>query len=183
MPRAYVKADPAERFWVKVNRSLEPDGCWEWAAAAGPLGYGKFMVHDEGGRKKIVSAHRFSYQLLVGPIPAGLQLDHLCRNPPCVRPSHLEPVTNRENTLRGARVPIMRDTNPGAAFQKTKTHCPRGHEYTPDNTYIQPCGNRGRRKPSTSRVCRTCRRNDQVARRTLKEQPATQAWACFGGAQ
>ncbi len=73
-----------------------------------------------------VLGHRWSYNRFKGPIPEGMELDHLCRNRLCVNPNHLEPVTSRENTLRGETIP---------ARLITVTHCPEGHEYTKDNTY------------------------------------------------
>jgi hypothetical protein len=82
-----------ERVWAKVEKT---EGCWLWTAAISPNGYGKFMV---SGRP--VNAHRLVYQLTVGPIPDGLDLDHLCRVRHCVNPDHLEPVTRSENLLRG----------------------------------------------------------------------------------
>lgn len=85
---------PAERFWAKVAKS---DGCWQWMAARTPKGYGQFAPH-----RRHVYAHRYVYELVVGPIPEGLTIDHLCRNRGCVRPDHLEVVTRGENTRRGA---------------------------------------------------------------------------------
>mgnify|MGYP001608583411 CR=1 FL=1 len=85
-----------ERFWAKV---LVGDGCWDWQASKTPGGYGSFRAAD-----RTVCAHRFSYELLVGPIPEGLDLDHLCRNKGCVNPEHLEPVTRRENMLRAPKI-------------------------------------------------------------------------------
>ena len=107
-----------ERFWAKVDKS-GPNGCWIWTAALS-RGYGKFGIN--GGTK---SAHRLSYESLVGPIPEGLQLDHLCRTPACVNPDHLEAVTGRVN--------ILRSTSP-AALHAVKTHCPQGHPYDEQNT-------------------------------------------------
>lgn len=111
-----------ERFWAKVDkvrsmRHLDGESCWEWTAVRDPKGYGVFTTSE--GKK--VGAHRVAYELLVGPIPEGLVLDHLCRNPGCVRPSHLEPVTFLVNVQRGHR-------------HVNTTHCPNGHEYTPENT-------------------------------------------------
>lgn len=83
------------RFLAKMSVD-EASGCWVWTAARTSKGYGQFRI---GPRP--VRAHRYAYTLLVGPIPDGLQLDHLCRNRLCVNPGHLEPVTNWENTLRG----------------------------------------------------------------------------------
>lgn len=83
----------AERFWEKVDAA---GVCWEWIGASHEAGYGRF---NSAGR--ITPAHRWAYEHLVGPIGDGLHLDHLCRNPPCVNPDHLEPVTPKENTMRG----------------------------------------------------------------------------------
>lgn len=116
-----------ERFWAKV----QPTGfCWEWTASKAH-GYGYF----NGSR-----AHRFAYELLVGPIPDGLVIDHLCRNRGCVNPDHLEPVTQRENTMRGYSF---------SRLHARKTHCIRGHEFTPENTKTRSNG---------ARICRECMR-------------------------
>jgi hypothetical protein len=130
---------PEERFWPKVKKTKT---CWLWTGAKDGRGYGDFRL---GGRtSKHIKAHVFAYQQLVGPIPEGLTLDHLCRRPLCVRPDHLEPVTNRENTLRG--------TSPPAQHAR-KTHCPQGHPYDEVNTYRTSSGHRG---------CRRCRAAQQA---------------------
>lgn len=127
---------PAEqRFWEKVQKT---DGCWEWLAAKNRWGYGVFY-----GGERAEQAHRFAYRTLIGPIPEGLTIDHLCRNPGCVNPAHLEPVTQRENVLRG-------ETR--TAANAAKTHCPQGHPYDEENTYLAPSG---------SRICRACQREHQ----------------------
>ena len=129
-----MKIEVVERFLAKVDTSGE---CWLWLAATDRAGYGQFKI---AGRQ--VKAHRYAYELLVGPIPPGLVIDHLCRVTGCVRPSHLEPVTNRENVRRG-------DTAGSGEPQRSRTHCPRGHPYSGDNLY-----ERGGR-----RMCLQCRRD------------------------
>ena len=104
------------RFWNKVEKT---PSCWNWIAGLRGNGYGRFTINGES-----ITAHRFSYELIRGPIPIGLQLDHLCRNIRCVNPDHLEPVTCRENLLRG---------NTLAAIAVKKTHCPNGHELITEN--------------------------------------------------
>lgn len=107
----------------KFQKNIELDlltGCWLWKGNLNQE-YGYFI----GGR-----AHRISYEHWNGSIPNGLQLDHLCRNRNCVNPQHLEAVTLRENLIRGI------------SANKIKTHCPHGHEYTEENTYITPKGKR-----------------------------------------
>lgn len=115
-----------------AGKILVDDGCWEWAGAHTSEGYASGSI---GG--KWVSPHRASYEALVGPIPEGLELDHLCRNRGCVRPNHLEPVTHAENIRRGQR----------GRLSWHKTHCKRGHELAGENLYIRPNGNR---------TCKTC---------------------------
>lgn len=137
-----------ERFMNSI--SPEPNsGCWLWTAAiANPQGYGRI-----GKDGKDNYAHRVSYELFVGPIPDGLQLDHLCRMRSCVNPQHLEPVTRQVNIRRG---------NNGG-HNKIKTHCPKGHPYSGDNLYISCVGRKG--APNGSRICRTCHAMYTVKRR------------------
>lgn len=117
------------RFWLKVW----PIGdCWEWRAYRNRRGYGEFRLRPG----HTILAHRYAFQLAKGPIPEGLELDHRCKNPRCVRPSHLEAVTHRENLLR---------SNSFSGVHARKTHCPRGHAYDRVNKDGQ-------------RVCLACRR-------------------------
>lgn len=122
-----------ERFMAKVLTGPE---CWEWQATLSTKGYGLFRVISREGMR---GAHRVSYEMFVGPIPHGLVLDHLCRNRKCVRPTHLEPVTQTENVARG-------DTG---IVNRSKIRCKWGHIFDYENTYHPP-GN------PTKRVCRTC---------------------------
>jgi hypothetical protein len=126
-----------ERFWEKVEKT---GGCWNWTAGLNAAGYGMFS----DGKTRL--AHRFAYEMVVGKIPDGLQLDHLCRNRSCVRPDHLEPVTNRENCLRGE--------SPFAKHAR-QTHCVNGHEFTPENTYLYPPPGVVS-KYTPRRACRAC---------------------------
>lgn len=118
-----------ERFWAKVSKT---ETCWLWQGKDNGDGYG--TLETEGRR---MYAHRYAYELLVGPIPVGLQIDHLCRVRHCVNPDHMETVTNKENTLRGENF---------IAQQARRTHCPKGHIYDLFNT----------RWWQGMRFCRTC---------------------------
>ena len=140
-----------ERFWDKVTIA-GPDDCWVWTAGQKSNGYGSFAVGSRtDGSRRQVSAHRFAYEASVGPIPDGLELDHLCRVPLCVNPGHLEPVTHRENMRRGNTGQEM------ARLQRVKTHCPQGHPYDTENTL----------RSGGQRHCRACR---QEARRTYNRR-------------
>jgi len=136
-----VRKELAEKkFWARVDKELDAGngaGCWYWTGGRTDRGYGRLTIH-----RTVVRAHRHAYITSKGPIPNGLGLDHLCRNPACVNPAHLEAVTNRTNALRGVGV---------SAVNAKKTHCIRGHEFTRENTY-QRRGKRGR----VWRQCREC---------------------------
>lgn len=123
-----------------MARIAELDGCWLWTGTLNHLGYG--TTSDASTGRKHVLAHRLVYETMVGPIPEGLTLDHLCRVRRCVNPSHLEPCTLTENLRRGE--------SPSARNAR-KTHCIRGHEFTIENTYMGR-GHRGEPR----RYCRTC---------------------------
>jgi hypothetical protein len=95
-----------DRFWAKVQKSAEPDGCWIWTASRTSHGYGKIGVNG-----RLAAAHRLSFELSKGPIPAGMQVDHVCFNRGCVNPAHLRLATNKQNNEHrsGAR----RDSSSG----------------------------------------------------------------------
>ncbi len=133
-----------ERFWSKVEKT---GGCWNWKGGTGgkPSNiYGRFCVFSSRPKhiKITVQSHRYSYELLKGPIPEGKTLDHLCRNTLCVNPSHLEPVTTRENIMRGVGI---------APTNAKKLSCPKGHPLVEGNLVAY-------RLEKGHRLCLTCAR-------------------------
>jgi hypothetical protein len=149
---------PTEYEYVFERVEEQADGCWNWTATEqswGTRGYGRTHIRGNRGVRKL--AHRFVYEILVGEIPEGLVLDHLCRNRLCVNPAHLEPVTNRENILRGDGI---------TARQARQTHCKRGHPFDEQNTrrYIWLGTER--------RSCRACARDyHREYRKTYVRKP------------
>jgi hypothetical protein len=137
--------DPVARFWRYVDKS-GTGGCWLWTNSLTEDGYGRFWPD-----RTRVLAHRFAYELIVGPIPEGLQLDHLCRVRRCVNPAHLEPVTAAENARRS---PVTLST-----INSRKTHCVNGHELTAGNTAVDKRG---------WRACRACVRIRKKAYRSAR---------------
>jgi hypothetical protein len=141
VPRGRPQIPVEDRFWDKVVEATGPSpngwtGCWLWTACINGHGYGKIKAN-----RRDVGAHRLAYEMVVGVIPDGFEIDHLCRRRHCVNPAHLEPVRPRINKLRGVGI---------TAIHARKTHCIRGHEFAEENTYYLP-GRRGRQ-------CRACNR-------------------------
>jgi hypothetical protein len=134
--------------------SITESGCWEFQGSRTPTGYG---VAWDG--TKHTSAHRVSYELLVGPIPDGLEIDHNCRNRACCNPAHLEPVTHLENLRRRPRSSQRHPGNTTNHPSRRKTHCIRGHEFSTENTITYTGG---------KRQCRTCHTEAQKRRRALQ---------------
>ena len=133
---------------ASVAAHITPDaatGCWLWTAGTCDKGYGRVRVHG-----RVWYTHRLVYTILVGPIPEGLELDHVrargCKSVACCNPDHLEAVTHAENCRRGRAGEVNGER------QRAVTHCPQGHEYTPENTYIYA---------DKGRQCRACLRERQ----------------------
>ena len=136
-----------ERFWSRVDKSPEC-GCWNWTRGTNGLGYGRLMADG-----RFIYAHRYSYENIVGKIPDGLALDHLCQNKLCVNPAHLEVVTIGENVRR---------------YFRSLTKCKWGHAWTEQNTRTNEKGHR---------YCRECNRIAMKKRREKKTQIIEQSIA------
>lgn len=153
MPRGiYARAEmSAASLRANLEASYIPEpnsGCWLWEAGVAGQ-YGRITLP---GRKR-GQAHRALYEFHCGPIPDGLELDHLCKLKLCVNPAHLEPVTHQENVHRGPFMQIA------GRYNRIKTHCIAGHPYDVENTMVQNDG---------SRVCRICRNASQRRRWHMK---------------
>ena len=133
---------PIERFLAKIR--IASTGCWEWRGARDKSGYGRFRIGStKDATRRVIRPHRFAYNAYRGEVPAGMELDHLCRNRGCANPGHLEAVTHLENSRRGK----TGEANRGR--QLAKSHCSRGHLLSGDNLYTTPKG---------FRVCKICQR-------------------------
>ena len=136
-----AQGTPVERLW---RRSVVRDtGCIEWTGALDSHGYGRIRINQG----LLEGTHRVAWESVNGPIPDGLELDHLCRNKQCCNPAHLEPVTHAENMRRTA---VLTEG------------CPSGHPWTEQNTYWSATGKR----------CRTCHRNRELVRHHAKKAAA-----------
>lgn len=143
MTRDHAREHLLERFLRHVE--ITDDGCWLWRGSIDPQGYGRFSV---SAALRARSAHRVSFNLFVGDIPEGLELDHLCRVTHCVRPSHLEAVTHRENLFRSEAI---------CTVNARKTRCPKGHPYD-------------RTRKDGSRQCGTCTRERERLRSIARRE-------------
>lgn len=144
-----ARPTPAERFAAQVV--VAKTGCLLWTGSTDGRGrYGQFGVD-----RRVVRAHRWAWEQEHGPVPEGFDLDHLCRKTLCVNPAHLELVTHRENVLRGQSF---------AAINAAKTHCKRGHPFTPETI---------RRTTDGGRQCMACARSEEGR---AKQREATRRW-------
>jgi hypothetical protein len=133
-----------------LHQWVDADGpCWLWQGMLSVDGYGRMWQKTDHRYGRKIGAHRAVWELLVGVIPDGMQLDHLCRNRRCVNPDHLDPVTAAENVRRG--------------FMAKLTNCLHGHPFTPENTYITASGRRS---------CRACKRRSMAEWRKRQEVAA-----------
>ena len=137
-----IVGDDLARFESKVKKG-QPKECWEWQAGHSAAGYGVFLVNGS-----MTYSHRFSHTHFKGKIPKGFHVDHLCRNVNCCNPEHLEAVPPKENHRRGIKGVLT-------------THCPQGHEYSQENTFI---GKEGWRR------CRTCHRERERERKVSRQK-------------
>jgi hypothetical protein len=161
--RGYIKGEPYRYIWNHhIKKSLErrfwarvvaTDGCWNWRGYVGHKGYG--FIASGGKSGKPLMAHRVSYELNIGKILQGMEIDHLCANKRCVNPAHLEAKT----PLDHRRSDIARRGHPNSK----KTHCPKGHEYTEENTGHRTNGGGG-----AFRVCRRCAADRTLAYKRKK---------------
>lgn len=152
--------DQLRPSWVrKINvarvQDLVPGECWLWTGS-NVKGYGRVTIAHKGR-----SLHRVVYERMVGPIPDGLHIDHLCRQPPCCNPAHLEPVTPLVNVRRGVG-------------HGSETHCPQGHDYSGDNLIVAEKAKGGPR-----RICRLCRDENMRKFRERLAERKRQTWALY----
>lgn len=143
MPRIYTKTPPEVRMARRVTQ--DANGCLIFDGTPTNSGYGLFY---DGTKERLV--HRWAYEHHYGPIPAGLVINHLCRQKMCVNPEHLEAVTQRENT---------RYSDSQLGIRSAATHCPQGHAYTPDNLV-----------KNTHRKCKTCHREKARAQAAARRK-------------
>lgn len=164
MKRRKFRAGVSDLERFEAYYEPEPNsGCWLWTGTVNNWGYGVLRVVVDG-RGTTTPAHRFSYEAHVGKIATGLELDHLCRNRQCVNPTHLEPVTHRENTMRSDAI---------SAINARKTRCSRGHEFSPENTTVVVT-----KKTGPYRRCNTC--YETVWRPSIRKATTERYWRLKG---
>jgi hypothetical protein len=140
-----------QSFWERANKA---EGCWLWSGSLNDDGYGIL---------RRLSAHRYAYELLVGPIPDGMEIDHVCSVRKCVNPAHMEAVTHTENIRRSwVRGNCENRRNTLAEMHKSKTHCPHGHALSGENLVFDT--------QSGARRCRICNNNKAARYKQRKKE-------------
>lgn len=139
------------RMLSKVRFRTDPNSCWLWLGGKTRDGYGVLKLYKDSKWYATARAHRVLYEAMIGRIPDGLVIDHLCRNRACCNPGHMEIVTIATNVMRG--------TSP-AAIAAQKDHCARGHKYTKVTT-LWATAIRANKKPKRFRMCRICKRDNE----------------------
>jgi hypothetical protein len=143
---SYISIIP-NRFWSKVW-PCPNTGCWHWGGTIHHTGYGSYWY----GYRSVLP-HRYIYEVIHGPLPPVMKVDHICRNKSCVNPAHLDAVTQRENIIRGMAP---------ASVNAAKTHCIHGHPFAGDNLIVRCYGSHPRR------CCLECTR--EIGRRSSKKR-------------
>lgn len=157
-----MSIDPLEdlaRFHKGYN--VAESGCWEWVKCKDVNGYGMIGVGSRVNKSfKVARAHKWAYEMLVGLVPDGMELDHLCRNRHCVNPSHLEPVSHKENIRRGINL------------NRERFMCVAGHPLSGDNLYLAPSGKRQCKECQRRRSREYGKRTNWSAAKRYREQAA-----------
>lgn len=151
--RPHLIKPPIVRFMALIKVSTEhfynETPCWDWQGSKSGCGYGQFVLDGRRDRKRVrVPPYRFIWEYFNGQMPVGLEPDHLCNRRGCCNPQHIEPVTHSENQRRSYQRGRKRPGIDYATRSQPTTHCPQGHEYTPENTIRS-----GKRRALQCRAC------------------------------
>lgn len=147
--RPHPTKPPIERFLALIKINPET-GCWDWQGSKGSKGYGQFILEGRRDRKRVrIAPYKFIWEYFNGPMAEGLEPDHTCNNRSCCNPEHVEPVTHAENLRRAVERRRLEGRTINYPQKPRPTHCPKGHEYTPENGIVTKKG---------TVYCRICNR-------------------------